>query len=77
MPDAHEGVGAQERHDLLAERQVEAGSRNMEVTLTVEREQQPLHARRVVQHPLLQPGDARQPLGLHHVADAPPERGGA
>jgi hypothetical protein len=39
-------------------------------------EQQPLHHRRVVEHPLVQRGQGRQALGLRAAPEAPAQGGG-
>ena len=68
-PDARERIGAQQRHDLLAEREVEGRVAEHRGDVDREVEQQPLHHGGVVQDPLLQARDVAEPLD----ADAAPE----
>ena len=72
-PDAGEGIGAKRGHDLVAERDVEARVPEHRRDVDREVEEEPFHAGRVVQQPVLQRGDGREPLGVDPPPDAAPE----
>ena len=73
-PDARERIGAQERHDLLAERAVERRVAEHRRDVDREVEQQALHHARVVQQPLEQAGDRLSALGVDAPPDPTPQR---
>ncbi len=75
MPDADERIGAQQRHDLLAEGDVEGRVAEHGRRVDGEVEQQPLHARGVMQHFFDQAGDGAQSLGVDALPDAAAQRG--
>ena len=75
VPDADEGIRAQQRHDLLAEREVEGRVAEHRRGVDGEVEQQPLHARR--SRAALSPAApemVRQPLGVDALPDPPAQR---
>ena len=73
-PDPREGIRVQERHDDVAEGDVERGVAEHGRDVDREVEQEPLHALGVVEDALLEPGDAVEPLAMDAPPEAPLER---
>src|SRR5262249_25334048 len=73
-PDARERVRPQQRHDLLSKGEVEGRGAEHRRDVDREVEQEPLHARGVVEELVLERRDGREALGVHAAPDASPER---
>jgi hypothetical protein len=74
VPDAEEGIGAQHGHHRVAEGEVEAGVAEHGGDVDGQVEQQPFHARGVVEEPLQQPRQGGQAFELAPPGQPPPQR---
>jgi hypothetical protein len=74
VPDPHERIGPQERHDLLAERGEERRVAEHRRDVDRQVEEQPLHRRGIVEDLLLERRQRRHSLGAGAAPQPPLER---